>query len=387
MKRTYAVVVPILLIACAATRPVQDLAAGERPALDSDEAGLWMWSDHWEEDLSTSGLVVSDPGLNAYVREVACRVAQDYCGDIRVYVLEIPHFNASVYPNGMMVVWTGLLLRVQNEAQLAAVLGHEIAHYQRRHSITGWRDARNKAAMFTWGQILLYASGVPGAPLIDLAGQIAFFGSIFKFSRDHEREADRLGLELMAAAGYDPAEAPVIWEALIEEQEAEDESQPFIFISTHPHSDERAATLKQLAAEQLSETNANVTEQDRYVEQLLPLRGTLLEDELAQRRFPSTDLILERLRQTNAAPGEIEFFQGELYRLRGDSGDAERAGEHYRRALTLGGAPAEAYRSLGLVSRRVGDDAGACDAFRRYLELEPEADDRAMIEAFLAMRP
>jgi hypothetical protein len=387
MKPATGVIAVFLLTACVATPGVEERAPGERAALDTDEAGLRMLADHWEAELRSSGAIVSDPELNAYVREVTCRVAQEYCNDIRVYVLEVPDFNAFMTPNGMMGVWTGLLLRAQNEAQLAAVLGHEIAHYRLRHVLTGWRDVRNKTALYTYGQILLYGAGVQGASAIDLAGQIALVGTIFQFSRTHEREADQLGLELMTEAGYDPAEAAAVWEGLIEEMEVEETSPPPLFLSTHPEPEERVASLNRLAAERRTEANTGVTERERYVSQLLPLRGAFLEDELAQRRFASTRLILDRLRKTDTAPGQIEFFLGELYRLRGAEQDAEQALAHYRIAVTLEGAPPEAYRSLGIVSRRMGNHADARAAFRRYLELRPGAEDRTVIEAYVAMRP
>jgi predicted Zn-dependent protease len=69
---------------------------------------------------------VRDPALNAYVRSVLCKVTDDYCRDVRVYIVDVPYFNASMAPNGAMMVWTGTLLRVRNEAQLALVLGPRV---------------------------------------------------------------------------------------------------------------------------------------------------------------------------------------------------------------------------------------------------------------------
>ena len=65
---------------------------------------------------------------------------------IRVYAMRQPDFNASMAPNGMMIVHTGLLAHMRNEAQLAAVLGHESGHYLRRHSVQNWRSLKSKSA-------------------------------------------------------------------------------------------------------------------------------------------------------------------------------------------------------------------------------------------------
>ncbi|MCM2356224.1 MAG: M48 family metalloprotease, partial [Arenimonas sp.] len=98
--------------------------AAERGSVE-DELRYAM--DRAERDLREHPMRVRDDALEAYVRGVACRVAGDYCGELRVYVIEQPWFNASMAPNGMMVVWTGALLRCRDEAELAVVLGHEFA--------------------------------------------------------------------------------------------------------------------------------------------------------------------------------------------------------------------------------------------------------------------
>ena len=127
----------VVLAACAG-KALPPRVPGEQPPKTSDEAGLWMISNDVERRLATSGHVVKDPALQQYLHQIICRLSPEHCADIRVYVVRNPHFNASMAPNGSMQVWTGLLLRVQDEAQLAAVLGHEIGHYIERHSIERW---------------------------------------------------------------------------------------------------------------------------------------------------------------------------------------------------------------------------------------------------------
>ena len=115
---------------------------------------------------------------------------------------------------GTMQVWTGLLLRVQNEAQLAAVLGHELTHYLRRHTLQRWRDIRAKTDALIFFQL---ATAVAGVGIVGTVATLATIGSIKAFSRDMEREADSLGFEIMTKAGYDPREMPKIWEMMIAE--------------------------------------------------------------------------------------------------------------------------------------------------------------------------
>ena len=84
------------------------------PPSRNAEGGIWMVMDKMEAHLAKSPLRITDPVLETYLQEISCRLAPDYCDDIRIYVLRTPHFTASLAPNGMMQIWTGLLLRVRN---------------------------------------------------------------------------------------------------------------------------------------------------------------------------------------------------------------------------------------------------------------------------------
>ena len=115
-------------------------------AIADDEAGLWAYMDRTEEQLRRSPFLIRDEALNAYVRDIACRLAGEHCPHVRVYILRKAQFNATMAPNGMLQVWSGLLLRMANEAQLAAILGHEIGHYVARHGVQRLREAKSRTA-------------------------------------------------------------------------------------------------------------------------------------------------------------------------------------------------------------------------------------------------
>lgn len=357
-----------------------DLPPGQRPALNTDEAGLWMQMDRVEATLRTSGHLVTDPRLKAYVRDIVCKLATAYCADLRIYIVETPHFNASMAPNGTMQVWTGLLLRAQNEAQLAYVLGHETGHYLRRHSLQIWQDLRTKTNALVFFQVLAAGAGV--GYVGDLA-QLVALASLYAFSRDNEREADEIGFELMVKAGYDPHEAPVIWEGLMKEQAASKKSEPFIFFATHPSTEERIETLKARAQQASVGLNTPVVGKERLQAALLPFRATLLRDELRRREFAESQVVLDRLIENGVGLGELHFFQGELFRLRGDTGDEEKAIAVYQKAVTFAEAPPETHRALGLLFLKTGAKANARSAFERYLLTSPDAQDREMIRAQL----
>lgn len=375
-RRWSALLLSLWLFGCATIE--EDIEPGAQPALESDEAGLWLMMDRVERDLVTSGQLADDPALQEYVRGVACRVAPDYCDDVRVYVVEQPDFNASMAPNGFMTVWTGLLLRCENEAQLATVLGHEIGHYQRRHSLALWRSVRATSnAMLVFSM----ATAMAGVWYAGDIGQLIAIGQLYSFSRANEREADQLGFDRMIAAGYDPKEAAKIWEGLLEEKKAADIDEPFIFFASHPPSQERFQTLKTMASDVTSPGDERGTE--RFIEITAPHRGEWLEAELKRRRYPRVQVVLDRLIAAGSHLGELYYYQGELYRRRGEEDDAEKAVEAYQKALSEGDAPAATYRDLGFTQWTLGRTAEAQRAFENYLALAPDAGDRAMIESYV----
>jgi len=355
-------------------------APGVRPPIDTDEGGLWMRVDNIEREIRTAGNRVRDPALHDYVHGIVCKLAGPWCPDIRTYVLRVPAFNASMAPTGLMQVWTGLLLRCRDEAQLAAILGHEIGHYVRRHSIQLWRDARSKTDFLVFFQIALAAARIPFA---GDAVSYGLIGSIYMFSRDAEREADRIGLALMSRAGYDPHAVPAIWRQLIREDDADKDKGPrMYYFATHPTASERLRTLDRMAdAVQGAKDDRGV---DRYRAMIAPYRMDWIRDELALRRFDRLEALLDLLAEDGANPGETAYARGELFRLRDKEGDADKALAALQGAAAAAGAPPEALRSLGLVQLRRGDRAAARDAFAGYLRRQPEAGDRAMIEALIA---
>jgi len=381
-----AICIVLIGAGCTAQGDIQDIAPGEVPSLESDEAGLWMVMERAEQRLRASGRVVEDPALTGYVHGVLCDLSPDYCDDIRLYIVRAAAFNASMAPNGTLHVWTGLLLRVQNEAQLAFVLGHELAHYQRRHTLKRWRTVRNTADSLVFFNFALAGAGIGFVgPLI----QIAALGGLMSYSRDQEREADELGFASMSATGYDPKEAQNLWDMLLAEREASVDPDRDIFFSTHPGEKERSDSLAKLAAE--VDGRSYRVRRGPLLAVTLPHHDGWLHDELQRRDYGRFEVMLDYLQKSGEKTGQkageetglLLFYRGEMYRLRGAEDDDAKALQAYRDAVATGKAPPEAQRALGLLYWRQDRNEDARAAFERYLALEPEAEDRAMIEHYL----
>ena len=370
----------LLLTACATTTPLPDVKPGMQPALDSDEAGLWMFMDDVEQGLSTSGRTIRDPELNRYIHDIICRLAPSHCADLRVYIVETPHFNAAMAPNGFMQVWTGLLLRAENEAQLAYVLGHEIGHYQRRHSVQQWRVIRNTSSALAFVQLATSAAGHGYAGNI---AQLAASAGIMAYSRDMERESDGIGMDLMVAAGYDPQEAPRIWKNLEAEREAAKDPEAFIFFATHPSTRERIRTLEAQAEQRIQAQGPGERRREAYIAAMRPFRAAWLRAEIRKRDFAASEVVLDNLVKAGDRTAEIHYFRGELFRLRGQDGDLEKAIVCYEQAAALADAPPIVHRDLGLVHWKLGHEDQAHEHLELYLEQAPQASDHEMIRAYL----
>lgn len=359
--------------------PLSKLTPGYRPAKETDEAGLWMVMDQAEAKLRRSPSVVKDKGLHDYLQSVVCRLTPEHCPFIRLYPVRTAHFNATMAPNGVMQVWTGLLLRCRNEAQLAYILGHEISHYVQRHSLQRWRHIRGTGNAVVVLQLVTAGAGVGLAG--DIASLVAL-SSIFSYSRAHEREADKAGLALVAAAGYDPHEAAKAWQGLLEERETEDGKEKTVFFATHPPMKERIGNLRK-QAEALGGQAGLELGAGRYGKAIEGYRAIWLQDEIRRGQGKQSAVLLRRLAKENAGDGLLRFYQGELLRRKGERKDTLEAIGFYRQAIDTGTAPPQVYRALGFAFWDLDKTDQAVANFRTYLATHPAADDREMILSYL----
>jgi len=356
-----------------------------RPATNTDEGGLWGISDRAELQAQASGELERDPALNAYVRGVACRVAGPACGDVRLYIMNRPFFNASMAPNGYMEVWSGLMLRAEDESQLAFVLGHEITHYRENHSLELLRTMRGRATA-----AMIFSIGAAAAG-VGLLGDLVYLGtvaSMFGFSREREAEADSQGFDHAVAAGYDPNAGVTLWTNLIAEARVSDnpdvrrrEARASVFAS-HPLSADRVEALQAKVA--TSHAPVGETNRERYRAAIRPFLDPWLRAELRRRDYGQTLVVLDRLASHGEDLGMVEYYRGEVYRLRRGDGDAAHALEHYNASIAQPDAPAGAWRELGDIAMREQRTADAAQFFTTYLERAPNASDRALVQARLA---
>jgi beta-barrel assembly-enhancing protease len=342
---------------------------------DETERGLWQQMDEYERDLKHSEFVMNDPALTGYIKSVLCRtVGQDRCSGARIYVVRTPYYNAMMAPNGMMVVWSGLLLRTRNEAELATVLGHEFAHFEKRHSIQMFRNVKSKTDAMSWLSVL------PGG----FMAQIGLMGSVMSFNREMERQADLAALDDLARNGYDPIAASEIWEQLRAEMDSTSQGKQMRqamdrssdFFSSHPNTKERMEYLR--AAATGKRVNGQTLGTDAYRKAMAPWWPQLIDDQVKLNQFGPTEFLLESMARGKWT-ADLLYARGELYRVRGKEGDFANAAGYYRQAIADDPALAESWRGLGVSLIRSGSKDEGKRALKRYLESRPNSDDHDIV--------
>lgn len=191
------------------------------------------------EAYAQSAKVETDPELQAFLDETARRLLEGAPGHpyrFELHVIRDPAVNAAAFPGGQVIVNTGLIAEAATPDEVAGVLAHELAHVLRRHTL---RATLDKIGLVT-AVMLVFDSG---SALFELEAALRL--ADLKFSRDHEREADKVGLELMHAAGLDTGAMSSFFARLAAKG---DLPGSLAFLSTHPGSAERAAELAKQAA-------------------------------------------------------------------------------------------------------------------------------------------
>jgi predicted Zn-dependent protease len=239
MRRT--ALVAVFAAASALTACAYNETLGRNQFLLVDDSALTQQADAaWQETLK-SQRVSSDAAGNARIQRVGQRVVQaaGLSGQRWEYALFVDQSpNAFVLPSGKIGVTTGLLSLVQNDDQLAAVLGHEVGHVVARHAAE--RYSQTAATNLGLG-VLQGAAGDYAQAAGAIGGLGAQLGVLLPFSRTHELEADRLGVDYMQRAGFRPSESISLWRLMSAQRQG---SSPE-FASTHPSDASRIAALEE----------------------------------------------------------------------------------------------------------------------------------------------
>ena len=189
---------------------------------------------------------IDDPVITEYVNRVGQNIVlhSDAKIPFTIKVIDSDEVNAFALPGGFFYVNKGLLLVADNEAEVAGVMAHEIAHVAARHSV----ENQTKASLLEYLAMgtSIFLGGIPGMIYQNTAG-LGLLGAFMKFSRSAESEADKLGVQYMYAAGYDPGAMSTMFEKL----ESKNKKKPGLIaraFASHPAPPDRRAAAAALAA-------------------------------------------------------------------------------------------------------------------------------------------
>ena len=387
--------------------------------VDDNEQQLLTNAEATEAQLERHGYVYDDRALTAAVTRVGRLVAPkptDPYLSYRFTVVRDIEPNAFTLPDGQVYVNTGLLALLDNEAMLAALLGHEVNHAAGHHGILSYRSARRK---MTTSMVL--------GPLTLGVGDYFFVRSIYGYSRDLEDEADARGAKAMVSAGYDPRQMAALFEMLGTDREGERPEMKPSKWSTHSELKSRAEAVRAAIpglTTGMKLDRLRVGEESAFRRLV---RRAALDDanDLVGADFPRSAislatrlaaeapgdamprLILGDARRALGARANIEGEQAVLtekekraalrrraYLTRAEGQEMlketpegqmairsnnESALREYSRALEIDPGLAEAHRGRGYALEALGRRKEAGGEFVLYLRARPDADDRPIV--------
>jgi beta-barrel assembly-enhancing protease len=405
-SRLPAVWLAVLLCAPAAAGGVYDSVP-----IDKDEWRLIEESKDLEGYFNAQSLLYKEPHVLELLRRVGHEIrpqpTDDYI-EYEFFALRDPSPNAFALPNGHVYVHTGMLARLRDEDQLAALLAHEINHVAGHHGIVDHRATRKKMIA---GMVL---GGLGGwGSVISIGLQTSVYG----FGRELEQEADDRAAAVLSASRYDPHALPEVFDILGHDYEGLDPRTPTIW-STHPEIRARAQTSRTLVAamprrerhldafESAVVEMRSMTIQD-YVQDDYPHTAVALAESLVE-RYPNDPRVLhllgdawqgmgargpldpaeltnsdkrqnrrERVRRTRAQR-LAELLLTEEGRA-AYAANLVRAEDTYRRVLALDPGFAAAHRGLGEVYEQQERARDAAEAYLTYVKSSPDAADRPIV--------
>ncbi len=236
MKKIVLLLLCFTLISCA-TSPTGRSQLLMMPDNELNEMGLQAFNQ-----LKTNNKISTDSQHNKLVTCIAQAITAETGGDWEVVVFSDETLNAFALPGNKIGVHTGLILLVDSPDELAAVIGHEVGHVIAHHS----NERMSQKTALKRSVALIAAVSQPSSTMGKLAlgslGVGAQYGIILPFSRTHESEADIIGLDLMAKAGFDPRKSISLWQKMAAASQGQQSAE---FMSTHPSHDTRIKELSE----------------------------------------------------------------------------------------------------------------------------------------------
>ncbi|MEM9177199.1 MAG: M48 family metalloprotease [Myxococcota bacterium] len=389
------------------TPPLPPMGADRTTAqLEPDEQALWKESRAIQYEIESAGLHFDDASVDAYLAQVLARATPARMRQAglepRIEVISNLAIDGYSFANGVIYIHTALLAQMTDETMLATMLTRELAHVVNRNALRARREKRRTADTMAW--VGVGSSMVEGGGEAKLLLQAANMTSAVNFHHTIETIADERGLEFLDEAGYGVGETPKLYETTIE-YIAEVHAQgawgwvPFVPPPPVLARVQGMKTLIQTKYPDQRATRPPILDAAAFQRRLLPVTIRQAELELAAGLFRSAEKTARRATESSGDDPEPWVVLGRA--LMGQrtkpianqpTPSIKQAREAFEEALRRDRRSAVAvrelamsyYRTTGLARARTGEESDAALAgFRRYLQLSPEASDRAYIEQYI----
>ncbi|MHB1233049.1 MAG: M48 family metalloprotease [Burkholderiales bacterium] len=393
------------VLAGCATPNIPALTSGDaKYGQTEDEKKLLARAKAFDQELDRKGLLLETPALVNYVQGIGQPLipkAAAGIADFKFHILRSPVVNAFALPNGSIYLSVGLLARLDNEAELAQVMGHEIAHVVLRHGLKVYETNRSSIVAAHIADLLLFGTSIAYLP---------YLASVASYSREQEEEADRYGLREVAAQGYSPDEALHVFDRIQEVKKGE--GLEGSWYSSHPSNKQRLEALREMVRTGAIPRQQSKVGNTPYREFVGQIAIENIQLKLNARQYELALDAANRGLAENPKSAQFYFYKGEAYRHMADDpkgaarehgwiygkpfndklvaefetrrGECYRSAEDaYRQALALDSHLPMAERGLGLVYLGRGENDAAREKLTAYLAQNKNISDREYISNLL----
>jgi len=357
--------------------------------------------------LEASDKIYRNPAVNEYVSKVGDSLVPDYARKSHQFsfgIIQDPTLNAFALPGGAVYVHTGLLARLDNEAQLGVVLGHEIGHVTQKH---GQRQYKKSMSTFLPAQIGAILLGVQldrhtnnpfQSFMIGLGLNLGLSAAVSGYGRTLEDQADRVGLRYAVETGYDPKEGPKIWDTFNDVYGDEGKVENFFYgnhstngvrkgnlreeIDRHYSAPPRADLVSGPGDPSQPAVKTRLVNEEIYQTTMLDLTRANAVEDFGLKRYHLASNGFARVLKYRPGDPVAHHYSGRIILATDESEDApQRALSEYLKSVSVAPEYPDVHRDLGRLYAKLNRPADARAHLRTYLELAPaEAKDRKDVE-------
>lgn len=364
----------ILFAGCTSSKQAKNMFI-ENNVVEKDEQRLMNRMKKLSSIIDYHESTIHNKKVNSYPNEILAKLIandklhKDEITNFKIKVIKNPLLNAFALADGNIYIHSGLLAKLENEAQLALLIGHEMSHVIYKHGIKKSRHYKNStfiadlARNFDLGifSSFIYASAVSG------------------YSRGSENEADLEGLNQIVDAGYDPKEAVKLFEIMLEDIKLNEIKESYFF-STHPKVVDRIESSEKIINEKYSDTTGLV-DKKRFQRYIKPMLIENIEMDLKLKRFKSAKKSIDTFMNRYEENAYGNYLLAEYHRL--NEFNFDDALKNYNIALQKETDNYNSYRGLGYLYMKKKEKDKARIAFEQYLSFNENASDKKYIERYI----